>query len=271
MTPLSESLLESVAAAAVREGLADAIFTRLNTPLGRLLVVQGPDGPRPDRLRRASPRTACSPRSRPRSGPNVIGSDRELADRARRAVGVPRGRRDDARRCPSTCGSRTRRSGARCWRSCARSRAGQTVSYGELAARAGNPKAARAVGTACARNPIPIVVPCHRVLPEHGQARQLRRRPGAQARAARRSRALLLADGDRLDDDLGGGLARVRVGLDAADLVDDLHALGDLAQQRVVGRQRRGAVAGDDEELRARRARRLVARSWPSRRCPSCT
>ena len=41
MTPLSESLLESVAAAAVREGLADAIFTRLNTPIGRLLVVSG--------------------------------------------------------------------------------------------------------------------------------------------------------------------------------------------------------------------------------------
>ena len=45
----------------------------------------------------------------------------------------------------------------------------QTVSYGELAARAGNPGASRAVGTACARNPIPIVVPCHRVLPSTGK------------------------------------------------------------------------------------------------------
>ena len=45
---------------------------------------------------------------------------------------------------------------------------GETVTYGELAARAGNPKASRAVGTACARNPIPIVVPCHRVLPGSG-------------------------------------------------------------------------------------------------------
>ncbi|MEX2293170.1 MAG: methylated-DNA--[protein]-cysteine S-methyltransferase [Acidimicrobiales bacterium] len=41
---------------------------------------------------------------------------------------------------------------------------GQTVSYGDLATMAGNPKAARAVGTAMATNPIPIVVPCHRVL-----------------------------------------------------------------------------------------------------------
>jgi methylated-DNA-[protein]-cysteine S-methyltransferase len=41
---------------------------------------------------------------------------------------------------------------------------GETRSYAELAALAGNPKASRAVGTAMATNPIPIVVPCHRVL-----------------------------------------------------------------------------------------------------------
>jgi methylated-DNA-[protein]-cysteine S-methyltransferase len=45
---------------------------------------------------------------------------------------------------------------------------GATVSYGELAAWADNPGAARAVGTACALNPLPIVVPCHRVLPASG-------------------------------------------------------------------------------------------------------
>jgi methylated-DNA-[protein]-cysteine S-methyltransferase len=45
---------------------------------------------------------------------------------------------------------------------------GETITYGALAARAGNPRAARAVGTACARNPVPIVVPCHRVLPGTG-------------------------------------------------------------------------------------------------------
>jgi methylated-DNA-[protein]-cysteine S-methyltransferase len=41
---------------------------------------------------------------------------------------------------------------------------GQTVSYKDLAERTGNPKASRAVGSAMATNPIPIVVPCHRVL-----------------------------------------------------------------------------------------------------------
>ena len=46
---------------------------------------------------------------------------------------------------------------------------GQTVSYLELATLVGNPKASRAVGTAMATNPIPIVVPCHRVLRTGGQ------------------------------------------------------------------------------------------------------
>ena len=41
---------------------------------------------------------------------------------------------------------------------------GQTVSYGELARRTGAPDAARAVGHALSRNPVPIIVPCHRVL-----------------------------------------------------------------------------------------------------------
>ncbi len=41
---------------------------------------------------------------------------------------------------------------------------GETASYGEVAARAGNPRAFRAAGTALGHNPIPIVVPCHRVL-----------------------------------------------------------------------------------------------------------
>jgi methylated-DNA-[protein]-cysteine S-methyltransferase len=45
---------------------------------------------------------------------------------------------------------------------------GRTVSYGELAARAGNPRAPRAAGQACATNPIPIVLPCHRVVRSDG-------------------------------------------------------------------------------------------------------
>lgn len=45
---------------------------------------------------------------------------------------------------------------------------GQTRSYRDIAELVGNPRAVRAVGTACATNPLPIVVPCHRVLRSDG-------------------------------------------------------------------------------------------------------
>jgi methylated-DNA-[protein]-cysteine S-methyltransferase len=46
---------------------------------------------------------------------------------------------------------------------------GETVSYGELAEMAGHPGAARVVGSAMSRNPVPIVVPCHRVVAAGGR------------------------------------------------------------------------------------------------------
>jgi methylated-DNA-[protein]-cysteine S-methyltransferase len=45
---------------------------------------------------------------------------------------------------------------------------GRTATYGELATRAGNPRAARAVGMVMNRNPIPIVLPCHRIVGASG-------------------------------------------------------------------------------------------------------
>jgi len=46
---------------------------------------------------------------------------------------------------------------------------GRTISYGELARRIGNSKASRAVGAANGSNPIPIVIPCHRVIGANGK------------------------------------------------------------------------------------------------------
>ena len=46
---------------------------------------------------------------------------------------------------------------------------GETISYGELASQIGNPKASRAVGLANGSNPIPIVIPCHRVIGSNGK------------------------------------------------------------------------------------------------------
>ena len=57
---------------------------------------------------------------------------------------------------------------------------GKTASYAQIAAKAGSPKAVRAVGTACALNPLPLVVPCHRVVRSDGVAGNYR--GGTQAK-----------------------------------------------------------------------------------------
>ena len=56
----------------------------------------------------------------------------------------------------------------RVWRRLQEIPYGETISYGELAKRIGNPKASRAVGAANGKNPIPIVIPCHRVIGANG-------------------------------------------------------------------------------------------------------
>jgi methylated-DNA-[protein]-cysteine S-methyltransferase len=167
MSPLPDTLLESLATAAVREGLADAVFTRLSTPIGRLLVVQGPRGiVRIAFEEEAEDRVLAEVAGR--LGPRVVASDRELGP-ARDALSAyleGEGERLDLpvdlelvsapfrRRVLETLHREVGR--------------GEVVTYGALAARSGNPRAVRAVGTACGRNPIPLVVPCHRVLPAAG-------------------------------------------------------------------------------------------------------
>lgn len=58
---------------------------------------------------------------------------------------------------------------ARVYRECRKIRSGTTMSYGDLAAKAGSPNAARAVGTAMARNRISLLIPCHRVVASGGK------------------------------------------------------------------------------------------------------
>ena len=65
---------------------------------------------------------------------------------------------------------------------------GETRSYAELAAAAGNPRAVRAAGSACGANHVPIVIPCHRVTRGDGDI-------GGYAYGADRKRALLHREG----------------------------------------------------------------------------
>lgn len=67
---------------------------------------------------------------------------------------------------------------------------GRTVSYGQLAAQVGRPGAARAVGSACATNPLPLIIPCHRVVLGDGS-------PGGYVGGPEIKRTLLNLEQDR--------------------------------------------------------------------------
>jgi methylated-DNA-[protein]-cysteine S-methyltransferase len=187
MTPLPDSLLESVAAAAVREGLADAVFTRLRTPIGRLLLVQGERGV----VRVGSeeePEDHVLAEVAAALGPRIVGSDREL-QATRETLEAYFAGEGDPHELPvdlSLVHAPFRRIVLETLHEeIAR---GEVVTYGGLALRAGNPRAFRAAATACARNPVPILVPCHRVLPGSGGI-------GNYGGGPERKRALLQLEG----------------------------------------------------------------------------
>jgi methylated-DNA-[protein]-cysteine S-methyltransferase len=54
-------------------------------------------------------------------------------------------------------------------RTCSQIQIGKTMTYSRLAQKAGNPRACRAVGTALAKNPMPLIIPCHRVIRSDGK------------------------------------------------------------------------------------------------------
>jgi methylated-DNA-[protein]-cysteine S-methyltransferase len=70
---------------------------------------------------------------------------------------------------------------------------GSTESYAVVAAAAGSPAAVRAVGTACANNPLPVVVPCHRVIRSDGSSGQYLGGPEAKRQLLSLERAGILA------------------------------------------------------------------------------
>jgi methylated-DNA-[protein]-cysteine S-methyltransferase len=187
MTPLSDAFLDRLASAAVREGLADAVYTTLSTPIGPLVVVQGHNGV----LRIAfegEPLDTTLAGVAAGVGPRIVQSDRELAA-TRDTLSAYLEGDDDRLDLPvdfSLVGGPFRRAVLETLHR--QVHRGEVVTYGALARQAGNPRAVRATGTACATNPIPIVVPCHRVLPASG-------RLGNYGGGPERKRALLTLEG----------------------------------------------------------------------------
>ena len=95
--------------------------------------------------------------------------------------------RGDAARVPlDVAGSRFQR---RVWEALRKLPRGSTLGYAELADELGEPGAARAVARACATNPVPLAVPCHRIVPKAGGV-------GGYRFGSWRKRALLAAEAD---------------------------------------------------------------------------
>ena len=158
-------LRDELGLAADTEGLLDVAYTTIDSPVGRLLLAATPRGlvrvaydtEDHDRVldtlaRRLSPRVLRAPK-------RLDVASRELEEyfsRRRRVFDLPldlslsSGFRQLVQQHLPEIGY------------------GQTRTYKQVAELVGNPKAFRAVGTACATNPLPLVVPCHRVLPAHG-------------------------------------------------------------------------------------------------------
>ncbi len=82
----------------------------------------------------------------------------------------------------------------RVWRQLRCVKAGETISYGELARRVGSPAAARAVGRAMATNPAPLFVPCHRVVRGDGAMGQFTGGAWRKAALLRHEGAAVVAD-----------------------------------------------------------------------------
>jgi AraC family transcriptional regulator of adaptative response/methylated-DNA-[protein]-cysteine methyltransferase len=104
----------------------------------------------------------------------------------------------------------------RVWEALRRIPFGETRSYGEIAAAMGAPGGARAVGTACAQNPVPVVVPCHRVIGSDGSLH-------GYAYGLARKRQLLDAEAAGLD---GAAAARAGAGAGVAATAAGVAAVG---------------------------------------------
>jgi len=164
---LEPRFLEDLAAAAVSEGLADVVYGTVRTPLGRMLVARSDKG-----LCRVAFAEESSDdvlmELAAGLGPRVVASERATKDVCDALVSYLEGERVelDFPVDLSLVASAFRRQVL--LEGLGRIPRGRVITYGDIAASIGHPRAARAAGTALARNPVPIVVPCHRVVPAGG-------------------------------------------------------------------------------------------------------
>lgn len=163
--------VQGVIARAERDGLIDVAYASVDSPFGRLLVARTDRGV----VRLALPKHRTEHRSDDEVledlatyvSARVLESPSQLDEERRELEEYFEGKRNhfdvpvDWKLTPA--GFRNRALHA-----VARIPYGETRTYADIAEQAGNPRAFRAAGTACGRNPIPLIVPCHRVVQTGG-------------------------------------------------------------------------------------------------------
>ncbi|MDQ3934880.1 MAG: methylated-DNA--[protein]-cysteine S-methyltransferase [Actinomycetota bacterium] len=186
---MPEGVLERVGRRAAEEGLLDVAYATIDSPVGDLLVATTPRGVVRISYLDWFPADETLADLAARVSPRVLEAPERL-DALRRELDEyfdGRRRRFDVRTDRALIGPFARRVLGRT----ARIPYGKVSTYSEVAAAAGSPRASRAAGNALARNPIPIVIPCHRVLRSGGGM-------GGYAGGLDRKQRLLELEGARL-------------------------------------------------------------------------
>ena len=137
-------------------------YCYLDTPIGKLLLAGDEEG-----VHRITFPTKGKPHEAAQPEPGWIESARgPLKEAVRQLKEYFKGDRTEFDLPLAPAGTQFQKS---VWRNLCDIPYGETISYGELARRVGNPKASRAVGAANGSNPLPIVIPCHRVIGSSGK------------------------------------------------------------------------------------------------------
>ena len=163
--------VQGVVARAERDGLIDVAYVEIDSPFGELLVARTDRGV----VRLALPTEGGRQRARDEVleelaaavSPRVLESPKRLDEERRELEDYFEGRRKRFE-VPVDWSLTSPGFRNRALHAVARIPYGKTRTYAEIAKAAGNPRAFRAAGTACGHNPIPLIVPCHRVVQSGG-------------------------------------------------------------------------------------------------------
>jgi len=163
--------VEGLLGRAERDGLVDIAYAGVDSPFGELLIARTDRGvvrvALPTDRGRQRPRDEVLEELAARVSPRILESPKRLDEERRELEDYFEGRRQEFD-VPVDWSLTSPGFRSRALHAVARIPYGRTKTYTEIAKAAGSPRAFRAAGTACGYNPIPLIVPCHRVVPSSG-------------------------------------------------------------------------------------------------------